>query len=427
MSGLRESLSALAALRRKFEGLLPAARGKSAATGPNRTDETSKLREVTAFGSNPGNLRMLVRIPEHLASKPALVVALHGCGQSAPDYDHGAGWGTLGNQAGFVVVYPEQQSSNNPKSCFTWFLPGDIARDSGEALSIHQMVQHAIASFGVDRERVFITGLSAGGAMASVMLAAYPDVYAAGAIIAGLPYGRAQNVQEALQTMFTEQSPSGRALGDLVRAASKHQGSWPRISVWHGSADAIVKPSNAEHITGQWANVHGLAATPTRTDFLAGYSRRAWDDVNGTTLIEAYSIPGMAHGVPIASSSGVERLGALGPFFHDIGVSSTHHIARFWNLVPSRADATGDAALRMAPSGDAANESALDVAAKAYSEAGAAQTAATQHGRPVLDPNRVIAAAFKAAGLPVSEPSMASGAHPQSVIDMALKAAGLKR
>src|SRR5262249_5372300 len=154
--------------------------------------------------------------------------------------------------------YPQQQPSNNPNNCFSWFLPADSRRDQGEALSIRQMVDHAIVNFGVDRRRVFVTGLSSGGAMASVMLAAYPDVFAAGAIVARLPYGCATSVNEAFGVMFTEQSPSARALGDRVRSASKHRGPWPKISVWHGTADAIVKPANAENIIRQWIDVHRL-------------------------------------------------------------------------------------------------------------------------------------------------------------------------
>ena len=85
---------------------------------------------------------------------------------------------------GFVLLFPEQTQANNPKTCFNWFLPGDIARDRGEALSIRQMVEKTIGAYGIDRSRVFVTGLSAGGAMTAVMLATYPDVFAAGAIFA---------------------------------------------------------------------------------------------------------------------------------------------------------------------------------------------------------------------------------------------------
>jgi poly(hydroxyalkanoate) depolymerase family esterase len=118
-----------------------------------------------------------------------LVIALHGCTRTADEYNHGTGWSSLADSLGFAVVYPQQEPANNPKNCFSWFLPGDIARGHGEALSIREMVDYAIAKFAADHRKVFVTGLSAGGAMASVMLATYPEVFAGGAIIAGLPYG----------------------------------------------------------------------------------------------------------------------------------------------------------------------------------------------------------------------------------------------
>src|SRR6185437_11290289 len=174
------------------------------------------------------------------------------------------------------IVYPEQQPTNNPKNCFSWFLPGDISRGHGEALSIRQMVEHAIVTFGLDRQKVFVTGLSAGGAMAAVMLATYPEIFAGGAIIAGLPYGCAGSVQQAFDAMFTEQSHSAQRLGDRVRAASNYIGPWPKISVWHGTADPIVKPSNAENIIRQWISVHGLSAIPAFEELIGDHTRRVW-------------------------------------------------------------------------------------------------------------------------------------------------------
>src|SRR6476660_9549461 len=178
----------------------------------------TRLRELTGFGGNPGNLRMFAYAPEHLPPKAPLVVALHGCTQTADEFDHGTGWSSLSDSLGFAVVYPQQQPANNPMNCFSWFLPGDIARGHGEALSIREMVEHAIATFAADRRKVFVTGLSAGGAMASIMLATYPEVFAGGAIIAGLPYGCASNVQQAFEAMF--EGHAAQALGDRVRAAS---------------------------------------------------------------------------------------------------------------------------------------------------------------------------------------------------------------
>ena len=315
MTSIDKALAGIRTLTRKFEGLLDANHLKAHRTSA-KTGDRAPLRELRGFGSNPGNLRMWAHVPEHLPSLAPLVVALHGCDQNADVYSHGAGWSSLADRMGFAVVYPEQQPANNPKNCFSWFLPGDITRGHGEALSIQQMVEHAIATFGVDRRRVFITGLSAGGAMAAVMLATYPEVFAGGAIIAGLPYGCAKSVQEAFEAMFTDQSPSAPMLGDRVRAASDNHGPWPRISVWYGTADPIVKPSNSENIIRQWTDVHGLSAAPSHVELIGSHTRRTWNDLEGNTLIEAFSISGMGHGVPLELGAGrgkLRRAGAILP------------------------------------------------------------------------------------------------------------------
>src|SRR5579871_6091785 len=141
------------------------------------------------FGSNPGDLRMFSYTPTEIARNGPLVVVLHGCTQSAASYDVGAGWSTLAQRYGFTLLMPQQKTSNNAHGCFNWFQPDDNARGRGEALSIRQMIRTAIEKFGLDEKQVYITGLSAGGAMTSVMLANYPEVFAGGAIIAGLPFG----------------------------------------------------------------------------------------------------------------------------------------------------------------------------------------------------------------------------------------------
>ncbi len=261
-------------------------------------------------------------VPDGVGPSPPLVVALHGCTQTADSYDQGTGWSDLADRLGFILVFPEQQPANNPKNCFSWFLPGDTARDSGEALSIRQMIAKAVEKFGVDRSRIFVTGLSAGGAMASVMLATYPEIFAGGAIIAGLPYGSASSVQEAFEAMFNERAPSSRALGDHVRAASNHRGPWPKISVWHGTADTVVRPSNADHIIRQWLDVQKLPERSSGEEQIGRHTRRVWKDANGDTRLEAYSIAGMAHGVPLATA-GADACGVAGPFFLEAGISST--------------------------------------------------------------------------------------------------------
>jgi poly(hydroxyalkanoate) depolymerase family esterase len=291
------------------------------------------LAETRSFGSNPGQLRMFSHMPFPAVELPALVVVLHGCGQTAADYDHGAGWSTLADRYGFAVLMPEQQRSNNPNGCFNWFQPEDTQRGHGETGSIHQMVETMVREQRIDPHRVFITGLSAGGAMTSAMLACYPDVFAAGAIIAGLPYGAASNVQQAIQSMFQSPPRPAKDWGDLVRAASpQHAGPWPRVSVWHGNADQTVIPSNAGEILKQWLDVHGLSNVPSQETTVDDYPREVWQNGAGDELVESYTITHMAHGTPLATGDADFECGAAGPFLLDVGISSSFHIARFFGL-----------------------------------------------------------------------------------------------
>ena len=433
MRDFRKVLAPLQEFRSKFEDLLAVARKKAARARVAPGYRPTRLRELTGFGANPGNLRMFAYAPEDLPPKAPLVIALHGCTQTSAEYDNGTGWSSLADSLGFAVVYPQQQPANNPKNCFSWFLPGDIARGHGEALSIREMTEHAIATFAADRRKVFVTGLSAGGAMASVMLATYPEVFAGGAIIAGLPYGCASNVQQAFEAMFTEQGHAAQALGDRVRAASRHRGPWPKISVWHGTCDPIVKPSNGEDIIRQWINVQGLSENPSHQEFIESYTRRVWSDANGEALIEAFSISGMAHGVPLATTT-EESCGSAGAFFLDAGISSTHYIARFWrlheSLIAMPRAATPVSATLQIPTDGGGFVIARAAAEGAYDSAASLAGGEERQAPYLLDPNAIIAAAFKAAGLPVPEipaapPGTTPRVEPGPIIAAALKAAGL--
>jgi poly(hydroxyalkanoate) depolymerase family esterase len=290
------------------------------------------LVETEGFGTNPGNLRMFSFAPEDLWPQPALVVVLHGCGQTAAGYDLGAGWSTLAEHYGFAVLMPEQKATNNAHTCFNWFNPEDTKRGQGEAQSIRQMIARMVSQHRIDKQRIFVTGLSAGGAMTSVMLATYPEVFAAGAIIAGLPYGVATNVREAFSGMMQSRARPPGDLGNLVRTASKHRGPWPRISVWHGSADRTVNPANADEIVKQWVDVHQLPADPMSEGMVDGYPHQVWWNKDGETIVESYSITDMAHGTPLGKTEDDERYGKEGPFMIEAGISSSYHIANFFGL-----------------------------------------------------------------------------------------------
>lgn len=237
---------------------------------------------------------------------------------------------------GFALLFPEQQRANNPNLCFNWFLPADVRRDSGEALSIRQMIETMVTLHHLSRKRIFITGLSAGGAMAAAMLATYPEVFAGGAIIAGLPYGSATTVPEAFDRMRGHGGPSEQELQRAIRGASDHRGPWPRISVWHGTADVTVVPSNAEAIAAQLRGVHGLDKKPTHSQTAGRLARRIWGDVKEGAAIEVNLITGMGHGTPIG-----DGLGSPGPYMLDVGISSTRDIARFWGIEATEPIASG--------------------------------------------------------------------------------------
>ena len=306
-----------------------------------KPNPSSPLVEITE--ANPGALRMFSFVPDRLQQTPGLVVVLHGCGQTAAGYDLGAGWSMLAERYGFALLMPEQQSSNNANTCFNWFNPEDTARDSGEACSIRQMIARMVDDHKIDAHRIFVTGLSAGGAMTSVMLATYPEIFAGGAIIAGLPFGAATNLREALSGMSQSPSRSAAEWGDLVRNASDHNGPWPKLSVWHGSADRTVNPANANEIVKQWLDVHDLPLAPMSEADVDGYPRRVWWNADGETIIESYTITDMAHGTPLGIADNDERYGARGAFLIEAGISSSYHIANFFGLTEDRADGISSA------------------------------------------------------------------------------------
>lgn len=318
MRSMSDTLARLAALRGTLR--------------PEPTQDNSDLIALDAFGTNPGALGGYIYLPSKRAKNMALVVVLHGCTQTAAGYDIGSGWSRLAEDYGFALLFPEQRRANNPNLCFNWFNPQDIRRDHGEVFSIRQMIAKVVAEHSIDGRRVFVTGLSAGGAMAAAMLATYPEVFAGGAIIAGLPYASAATIPEAFDRMRGHGGPTGKELELRVRNASAHKGPWPTLSIWQGTADRTVVPSNTNAIVEQWRHIHGVDASPSRVEDIGRHQRRVWTDAQGAEVIELYTITGMAHGTPLDVGTGY---GASGPFMLDVGISSTIETARSWGLVPS--------------------------------------------------------------------------------------------
>ncbi len=270
----------------------------------------STLSEVDGFGSNPGRLRMLVHRPTDPPRRDApLIVLLHGCGQSAASFAAEGGWTALANRLAVPLVLPVQSQDNNQGRCFNWFRPMHTSRGHGEALSIRQMVSKAIQRFGSDPERVFIAGLSAGGAMAAALLASYPEVFAAGAVCAGLPVGAANTLSEALRRMAEAgpmRSPAGWADAARRAAPMGYRGPWPRLSIWHGAADRVVDPENARLLATQWATIHGIGLEPTQTERLDGIRHDQWV-MQGKAILELWNLDALGHDWPPDAVGSIAR------------------------------------------------------------------------------------------------------------------------
>jgi poly(hydroxyalkanoate) depolymerase family esterase len=281
------------------------------------------LTQVSSFGSNPGNLAMYSYRPDGLASGRPAVVLLHGCTQNANTYFTNSGWRKYADLWGFALIVAEQKSANNSLSCFNWFQAGDIARGQGEALSVKQMVDHAIANYGTDASRVYVSGLSAGGAMTAVMLAAYPDVFQGGSVVAGIPYNCGTSCQSAAVSKTPQQ------WGDLVRNANPgYTGPWPRVSIWQGQSDSTVVPANGTELMTQWTNVRGVAQTPTGTTSLPGGTTL---ETYGSDVVRLYKVAGMGHGTPVDPGSGVDQCGTAASYFLDT-ICSAYRDALFFGL-----------------------------------------------------------------------------------------------
>ena len=296
--------------------------------------ESMRLKVIAPSGSNPGELRALTYVPPGLPPGAPLVVVLHGCTQNAAGYDYGSGWSTLAERHGFALLFPEQQRANNGNLCFNWFNREDVTAGHGEVESIRQLTEQVIAAHGIDRRRVFITGLSAGGAMTAAMLATAPDLYAGGGIIAGLPYGAASNMMEAMSAMHQPRARSASAWGGLVRAATPFRGPWPAVQVWQGSADETVSAANADQLTAQWRDVLGLPERPDVTETRDGAQHLVW--LRGThPVLDVWTVPGMGHGTPIVvgGDDADVSVGAAGAFMLAGAVASTWHLARSWGLL----------------------------------------------------------------------------------------------
>ena len=283
---------------------------------------------------------MCVYVPSALPAGRPLVVALHGCSQQARNYGEGPGWTKLADEYRFALLLPQQTNANNQSTCFNWFQANDVKRHdaggtAGEAASIWAMVQKMQIQYKTDPNQVYVTGLSAGGAMTAAMLAAYPDVFKGGAIVAGIPYGCARDMANAFTCMSPGKDLSPQQWGESVRAAAPGHSPTPgrpKVAVYQGQSDTTVVPRNAEELIDEWTHVVGIDQTPDKTGTVNGASYKGYANASGMILVEEHLIPGMPHGVAIDPTNGC---GKPAPYILDKGICSSRLIVEFWGLAPN--------------------------------------------------------------------------------------------
>ncbi len=271
--------------------------------------------KALSFAPNPGELMMYSHVPHGLSTGAPLVVLLHGCGQNPEDFATQSGWRLLAAKHHFALLMPGQTEENNPQTCFNWFRRDDIRRDHGEVASVVAMIKAALHATHCDPKRVYVTGLSAGGALTAALLAAYPEMFAAGAVVAGLPAHSASNVVSAMSRMAGrggEHDPQEWA--DLARKLGDphYAGRWPRVSVWQGLADTMVKPRNGQDVAVQFAALHGVEQNSS----VVG-QRMVWGDPDHPA-VELWQLPEVGHVYPTEAGE---------------GISAAHVIAKFWGLL----------------------------------------------------------------------------------------------
>ena len=271
------------------------------------------------FRSDAGERRYKLFRPS-VASLPevgqrTLVVVLHGCTQDADDIARGTRFNSRAAIDGFIVLYPEQPVAANDRKCWNWFIPSQIGRAGGEVRILGEMTAALAKAEGIDPRRIFLTGISAGAAMAANLAVAYPDLFAAVAMHSGLAAGAAVDMASALAAMAS----GARDTDALGAAAFRTMGAHARVvpvMVVQGSADPAVSVRNLATTARQWVVTNALAAgaaTPSeptiipppasvaRSEALVG-SRYALAD--GTVLAETWRVEGLGHAWSGGSSEG---------------------------------------------------------------------------------------------------------------------------
>ncbi|MFE7875160.1 alpha/beta hydrolase family esterase, partial [Micromonospora humida] len=270
------------------------------------------LTQVTNFGTNPTNLQMHLYVPDRVAARPALLLALHYCTGSGPALHTGYGLSSLADRYGYIVIYPSVTRSSK---CWDVSSPQALRRNGGsDPVGLMSMIDYVRNRYPVDANRIGVAGFSSGAMMTNVMAGVYPDVFNAGVSSSGVPFGcfATTNGSE-----WNSECSGGRIVktpqqwGDLVRNAYPgYTGKRPRMQIWHGTTDTTLSYVNFGEQVKQWTNVLGVSQTPSSTDYpQTSATRTRYGGTGGTPPVEAISFQGYGHSIPFDAAQAVRFLG----------------------------------------------------------------------------------------------------------------------
>jgi poly(hydroxyalkanoate) depolymerase family esterase len=266
----------------------------------------ASLTRVTGFGNNPSNLSMYVYVPNNVAARPALLVAIHYCTGSAQAFYSGgaADYVRAADQYGFIIVFPEATRSGQ---CFDVYSPQALKRGGGsDPDGIKSMVDYTKSKYNVDSSRVYVMGASSGAMMTNVMAAEYPDVFAAGTAFMGVPAtcfstGSASNTWNS-QCSGGTIIKTAQQWGDAARAMYPgYSGSYPRMQLFHGTTDTTLSYPNFGEEIKQWTNLKGVSQTPVLTDHpQSSWTRTRYGSSGTQAPVEGISVSGVGHSLPLS-------------------------------------------------------------------------------------------------------------------------------
>ena len=277
------------------------------------------------FGNNPGELQASYYKPN--VNNPTIVVLLHGCMQNGQELAQNSGLLNLA-KGNFALLLPQQSTNNNIKSCFNWYSANDYSRDSGESLSIKNMI--ISLKNQLQSHNIYIIGLSGGGAMSSVMLVNYPELFTAGAVIAGIPFPCADGLITAISCMKNGPSQTVFDLTSQIKQQNDEPKKWPKLSVWTGSNDKIVNPSNSVALARQWAGLRQIQSKPN-VSRKPGYTISEWHNKQKQVQVELIEVEDLGHGIMVNPE--VRNGGTASDFLLESPISTVMHVTKTWHLV----------------------------------------------------------------------------------------------